>query len=426
VGTPLIESDQVVDAEPVDDTLDREGFQTELVFTVAGGHFVHDSFTAFVAPLLPILQDRLSTNYALTGGLAVFTQLPGLLNPFIGYLADRVSLRYFIIFAPAITATLMSSMGLTSSYTALALLLLSAGVSVAAFHAPAPAMIGRLASDRVGKGMSIFMASGELGRTVGPLLAVAAVGWFGLDGVWRLAIIGWLVSGVLFLRLRRVSARPQSQRYTKLRTIWPRVRRVFPAILWLTLARVFISVSLTTYLPIFMSDVKQTTLWLAAASLTILEGAGVVGALIAGTASDKLGRSRVLMVLLGVSPFLLFAFLYGPDWLALPLLMGLGLTTISPTPVIMAVVQDQFPDNRALANGIYLAMSFLIRALATWGVGLMADQIGLTNAYLFSGLVALLGLPAAMRLPPSPTSEFTLTALSDATTVRSWPESNRD
>jgi FSR family fosmidomycin resistance protein-like MFS transporter len=323
-------------------------------------------------------------------------------------LADRVSLRYFIIFAPAITATLMSSMGLTSSYTALALLLLSAGVSVAAFHAPAPAMIGRLASDRVGKGMSIFMASGELGRTVGPLLAVAAVGWFGLDGVWRLAIIGWLVSGVLFLRLRRVSARPQSQRYTKLRT------------------RVFISVSLTTYLPIFMSDVKQTTLWLAAASLTILEGAGVVGALIAGTASDKLGRSRVLMVLLGVSPFLLFAFLYGPDWLALPLLMGLGLTTISPTPVIMAVVQDQFPDNRALANGIYLAMSFLIRALATWGVGLMADQIGLTNAYLFSGLVALLGLPAAMRLPPSPTSEFTLTALSDATTVRSWPESNRD
>ena len=120
-----------------------------------------------------------------------------------------MSLRYFVILAPAVTATLMSAIGLASSYFSLALLLLAAGVSVAAFHAPAPAMVGRMAGARVGTGMSVFMAAGELGRTLGPVAVVGAVGWFGLEGLWRLAFVGWAVSFVLFLRLHNVAAKPR-------------------------------------------------------------------------------------------------------------------------------------------------------------------------------------------------------------------------
>jgi len=197
-------------------------------------------------------------------------QLPSLLNPFIGYLADRISLRYFIIFAPAITATLMSSMGLASDYATLALLLFATGISVAAFHAPAPAMIGRVAGMRVGTGMSIFMASGELARTVGPIVAVAGVGWFGLEGIWRLAVVGWLMSGVLYWRLRHVSARPSHLHKAPLAEIWPAARRVFPTLIWLMTGRVFMLAALTTYLAIFVRDELGGSLWLAAISLTLL------------------------------------------------------------------------------------------------------------------------------------------------------------
>ena len=168
-------------------------FHTEQVLTVAAGHFVHDSFSAFLPPLLPLLQERLATTYAGVGSLVIFTQLPSLLTPFIGYLADRISLRYFVILAPAITGTLMSCMGLASNYLMLVLLFLAAGLSSAAFHAPAPAMIGRISGGRIGTGMSIFMATGELGRTVGPLVVVTAVAWWGLEGIWRLAGFSWLI-----------------------------------------------------------------------------------------------------------------------------------------------------------------------------------------------------------------------------------------
>ena len=386
-------------AADIDIVEGQDGFQTGQVFTIAAGHFVHDSYSAFVAPLLPLLQDKLSTNYALTGGLTVFAQLPSLLNPFIGYLADKVSLRYFIILAPGITATLMGFLGLTTSYLALAILLFAAGISIATFHAPAPAMIGRLAGDRVGKGMSIFMASGELGRTLGPVLVIAAVGWFGLEGIWRLALGGWAASGLLYFRLHKVSARPADQKGGAMADVWPVVRTVFPVLIWITLSRIFMMASLTTFLPIFVTDVMEGSLWLSAASLSLLEAAGVAGALFTGTLSDRWGRAKVLGILLTLAPALLLVFLYSPSWLAIPMLFALGLTAISPTPVLLAIVQDQFPDNRALGNGILLALNFTIRAIGVWAVGLFADQAGLFQAFLWSAAIGFLGIPAVRYLP---------------------------
>ena len=83
--------------------------------------FIPPSF----APLLPLLIDKLELD-AGDGGLAlpVFMQMPSLFGPFIGYLADRFTVRYLVIFAPAITATLATMIGFMPSLLALTALLL--------------------------------------------------------------------------------------------------------------------------------------------------------------------------------------------------------------------------------------------------------------------------------------------------------------
>lgn len=389
----------VVSAQDEDTAAPAETFQTGQVLTIAGGHVLHDTFSAFLAPLLPRIQEQLSTSYFMAGNLSVIMQLPSLLNPFIGYMADRVSLRYFVILAPAATATLMSIMGMANLYWLLAIVLFAAGISTAAFHAPAPAMIARISGTQTGKGMSFFMASGELGRTVGPLVAAAAVTWWGLDGMWRLAVFGWLTSLFLYWRLHHISARPAAQRRADLGRFRLQARRVFPVLAWVMLPRNFMVVALTTYLPLFMEDVMLSSFWLASSSLTLLEGAGVAGALMTGTVSDRWGRSRVLALLLTLSPLLFLLFLYSPVWLAVPMLLAIGLVTLSPTPVMLALVQDQFPHDRAVANGTFLALNFLIRALAVAVVGLLADGLGLSQAYWISGILALLSVPAVFFLP---------------------------
>lgn len=378
----------------------EEKFQTGQVATIAGAHFVHDTYTAFLAPLLPLLQDKLGIGYTLAGSLAIFLQLPSLLNPFIGYLADKANLRWFIILAPAVTGTLMSFIGLAPSYLVLVFLLLAAGISIACFHAPAPAMIAKVSGPRVGKGMSVFMASGELGRTLGPVMAVAGVGWFALEGIWRLAFVGWAVSIILYLRLHNIQdTRKNESVQATMAEFRAAGQKVFPPLVLIMVGRVLLQVSLTIYLPLFVSDELGLSLWLAAISLTILEAAGVVGALTSGTISDKYGRSRILTIVLIVAPLLMLAFIYGPTWLAVPLLIALGVTALSPQPVFLALVQDKFPDNRALGNGTFLALNFLIRAGGIWVVGLLADQFGLTMAFTISAIMAFVSVPALKFLP---------------------------
>ena len=72
---------------------------------------------------------------------------------------------------------------------------------------------------------------------------------------------------------------------------------------------------------------------------------------------------------------------------------------LSPTAVLLAVVQDSFRQNRALANGLFLMANFVIRSPALWLLGFMADRFGLSTAFLISGLIAFVGVPAVLWLP---------------------------
>ncbi|HBX69857.1 MAG TPA: MFS transporter [Chloroflexi bacterium] len=377
-------------------TIETSEFKTDQVLTIAAGHFVHDTYTSFVAPLLPVIIEKLSLTLTMAGSLTAMMQLPGLLNPFIGYLADKVSLRYFVIFAPAITATLMSSLGLAPSYWGLGFIMILAGISVATFHAPAPAMIGRVAGKRIGTGMSFFMFGGELARTLGPLIAVWAVSIWGLDGMYRLMFLGWGTSLLLFWKLREVPGR--TQKAGNLAELTPMLIRFFLPLAVVVFLRLFLEVCLTTYLPTYMTqqgyELKQAAFYLA-----WLEGAGALGALLGGTISDRLGRRTIMLLAFSTSSLLTFLLLQASGvWLILILILT-GFATLSTGPLFLALVQDHLPNNRAVGNGLYLSISFVLRSLIMILVGVGGDRFGLETTFFASAIFSLLALPGVYLLP---------------------------
>lgn len=378
----------------------KDRFHLGQILVIISGHFAHDAFAAFLAPLLPLITDKLALSLTVAGTLTLFLRLPSLLNPFLGYIADRAGVRALIVLAPLVTAGAMSAIGLAPSYTVLALLLLLAGISSASFHAPAPAMVARLAGRRLGTGMSLFMAAGETGRALGPLLAVAAVSWWQLEGMWRVMVIGLAASLLLLWRLQSLPPQHQNHQTMALDQVWLLARRLYPVLAAIMLPRTFMVVALNTYLPLFMTR-RGASLWLAGGALSILEAAGIVGALLGGTVSDRLGRRQVLTAVMGLAPLLLLLFLSSSGWMLFPVLLVLGLITFSSTPVLLAVVQEQFPDNRALANGLFITLSFMINGVATVSVGYLGDRLGLTTAYVISAGIAWLSLPMIWRLPAS-------------------------
>jgi FSR family fosmidomycin resistance protein-like MFS transporter len=375
------------------------------VLTITGGHFVHDTYSAFVPPLLPLVIEKLSLSLTLAGVLTAVLQLPAILNPLIGYLADKVDLRFFVIFAPATTATLIGALGLAPNYFSLIALFFLIGISVAFFHAPSPAMIAQVSGRRVGFGMGLYMAAGELGRTVGPIVAVSAVAAWGLDGIYRLIVIGWASSFLLLWRFRGVSSSHSQQKSSDLRSDLPKLRSFFLPLLFILLPRAFLTSSITTYLPTFLRS-EGASLALAGISLSVLEGAGVLGALFSGTLSDRFGRKSTLLVLITLSALLMFAFLGTTSWIFLPVLLLLGFVSLAPQPVFLALVQDHLPNNRAAANGLYMSMSFLIRSLVLILLGVSGDVWGLRPTFYVSAIISLAAIPAILFLPNDPNSDL--------------------
>ena len=326
-------------------------------------------------------------------------QAPSVVQPYIGYLADRITLRYFVILAPAVTAVMMSLLGIAPRYAVLALFLVVVGFSSAAFHAVAPVMAGRLSGRSLGRGMGFWMLGGELGRTLGPLVIVTAVTFLTLEGTPWLMTFGLLASFVLFLLLKDVPGRPaQTPQAISFRQGLRMLSPLLAPLLGIVAARVFMLAAMTTYLPIFLTE-EGASLWSAGLSLTIFEAAGVVGALVGGSLSDRLGRRLVLFVAMLTTPLFMLVFLAAGGWLRFPLLLVTGFTSLSVAPVLMALVQESFPENRAMANGLYMSLSFVIRSIAIVALGAAGDLFGLRVAFAASAVVPLLGLPLLLLLP---------------------------
>jgi FSR family fosmidomycin resistance protein-like MFS transporter len=374
------------------------GFQTGKIVALSICHFIHDAYSSFLAPLLPLLIEKLSLSLTQAGFLSTVMQLPALLNPYLGTLADRFSVRYFIILAPGITAVSMSLIGLAPSYGVLLVLLLIAGISVAIFHVPSPVMVARLSGTKKGRGMSFFMTGGELARSLGPLAAVGAVSLLGLEGFYPVMLVGVLASLWLFLRFRDIPIRTETGQQTSVTRTWREMRHILRPLSAILVFRGFMHASITAFLPTFI-NLETGNLWLAGIGLTVFEAAGVAGVLAAGSLSDRFGRRRILLMSLLGAPVSLFLFTAIGGWLGFAALILVGFSLLSTTPVMLALVQEHAGSSPSAANGFFIMISFMSRSAVVVLVGFIADQIGLRATYFLSAFLGLAGIPFVLKLP---------------------------
>lgn len=377
-----------------------EGFHTAEVVTVAAAHGAHDTFFSYLPTILPLLIQNFSLNTAQAGLLSACTQIPNLVQPLIGHLADRKNLKLLVVLAPALSGFLISMVGIAPNFGVIALLLLLAGFSTAGFHSIAPAMVAARSGPKVGRGMGFFMVGGELGFGIGPLIVVAAIGYLTLKGLPWLMTFGMLASIILYFRLKDVSTvRPvESEAGLPVRQALVQMRGLMLPIGAIIFITSFLNANIVNYLPTFMSR-EGVAFSLAGASLAVVELSGTVGVLLMGLFSDRLGQRKV--ALLGTLGSVAFSggFLLAHGWLQLVMLVGTGLCSFVANPAYLAMVQTEFKTNRSLANGVYMSFSFVLRSVVVVIVGLLADHFGMRPVFGWCAAAALLAIPLIFLLP---------------------------
>ncbi|MFH1329943.1 MAG: MFS transporter [Actinomycetota bacterium] len=374
-------------------------FRNAGVLTVAAGHAAHDTYSGFLPVLLPSLVERFALSNTQAGWLSTFTQIPSILQPVFGHLADRLALRWIVILAPAVTATLMSLAGWAPTYVVLALLLATVGVSSAAFHAVGSATAGRLSVQHLGRGLSLWMVGGELGAALGPIIVAGALALHTIKGLAWLMVLGWAASFLLYRQLSRAHLHPVAAAdRPRLRHSLGRMRRVMLLMGALVVLRAMATTAPWVFAPLFLKE-EGSGGFVAGAAVALFLAAGMAGTLGAGWISDRVGRRAVLLfgVLAGPTGLLLFTLLHG--WARFPFLALAGAALVSLHPMCMALVQEAFPESRGLANAIYLSTAFVISSGAAVVVGALGDSMGLRGAFVVSALVAFLSVPLILVLP---------------------------
>jgi len=382
-------------------TMERSNkFQLGNVVSISFAHFFHDIFSSFLAPLLPLIIEKFSISYALAGLLSVFQRLPSLFNPFIGLVTDRTGARYIIIFAPLVTAVSMSLLGVAPYYTVVAILLLVMGVSSAAFHVPAPVMIKRVVGNRIGKGMSFYMLGGEMARTLGPLTILAAVSLWKLEGTWRLIPFAVGVSLFLYFKLRKIETNMLLRNRRKTvgaKQLFIKLIPFFTLLGGIIFFRAGMKSALTVFLPTYLSA-KGASLWLACASLSVIQFSGAAGTFFSGTVSDIIGRKNALLIIAVITPILMWLFIVLDGIYTIPLLIIIGFFLFASGPVLLALVLDIDSEHQAFITGIFMTINFVISSIAIMLIGFAGDSIGLELTYKLACILALVAVPLVLIL----------------------------
>ena len=367
------------------------------ISVISAGHLCHDIYTSFLAPLLPILINKMEMTYASAGFISVMLRLPSLFNPFIGAFADRFQLKYLVILSPTVTAIAMCFIGRVPSYSIIVLLILIAGISSSCFHVPSPVIIKQFSGKRIGAAMSSFQIGGELARTIGPLIVLSAVSFWTIEGIYRLIPIALLISFVLYWILRDLPNKPQKSKHNVCGSIIETLKSdkiLFISISGISLSKSFTASILTAFLPIYLIA-KGENLWFSGGALSILQAAAIVGVFISGTLSDKIGSRRILIILTILSPFLMLLFLSATGWIFFVFLILLGISAFAFPPVILASIQKQGFSYPSIANGVYMSINFLSSSLTILLAGKLSDIFGIVSTFYLFAFCSFIGIPFA-------------------------------
>ena len=388
------------DKVPMTSVANKKKFQSINVTTVSFAHLLHDIYSSFLAPILPLLIEKFSLSYSLAGLLSIAQRVPSLFSPVVGILADKFSIRYFLIVAPSITAICMSLLGSAPNYISLIILLLITGTSSVFFHIPASVMIKRLSGDELGKGMSFYMLGGEISRTLGPIMILGAVSLWGISGTYKLIPVGLFASIILYIKIGRIRISDDFKKNKKKNSRLKEIKKVAPIFIVVSsilFFRMILKGCLTTFLPTYLIG-NGESLWMGGIAIAILQAAGAVVTIFSGTLSDKFGRKNIVIIASLASPIFMAFFLLTTGAFSMFMLVLLGFSIFATGPVFLAVINDIKTENPAFLNSIYIAMNFILSAFTIFIVGVMGDIFGLERTYIIAAFLSIFSVFFAFKL----------------------------
>lgn len=368
-----------------------------VLFSISIVHLLNDSLQAVIPAVLPILQDNLSLSYFHLGIiLLVMNITASVLQPVVGYFADKTPRPFILPVAMAVSGIGMLGIAFAEHYFMVLLSVALVGVGSAVFHPEASRVAHMASGPRRGLGQSIFQVGGNAGQALAPLMTALIFVPFGQGGAFWFIIPAALAMSVLVYvafwylgqeRIRKAAASIRTM------TLYKQERMTAMLLLVLIVSvRSWISSAYQSFYPLYLIDVMGVSVSQAQIYIFLFLLAGAIGTFFGGPLADRFGKRNLLIIsLLGSLPFAL-AIPYISGNAAYPLLFIDGLLLLCSFSVTVVYAQEIMPGKIGMVSGLMIGLAFGMGGIGASVLGHLADLKGLAFIMQLCTLFHLVGL----------------------------------
>lgn len=364
-------------------------------------HMLNDTLQTLIAAIYPLIKQSLTLSFSQIGLITlVFQFSSSVFQPVVGWYTDKKPQPYSL---PIGMTSTLCGLFLLAFSNSLGMVLISVtliGIGSSIFHPEASRLAYLASGGRPGLAQSIFQVGGNLGGSLGPLLAALVIAPFGQRNVAWFTVVALLCIGVMFpishwykrnlyfLRQRAANKVKEVNAHLSHRKI------VFSLCILLILifSKYVYLASINSYYTFYLIhkfgiSVQASQFYLFAFLFSV-----AVGTLVGGPIGDKVGRKYVIWVsILGAAPFTLVMPYMG--------LMGtcvmsifIGLIISSAFSAILVYAQELLPGKVGMIAGLFFGLAFGIAGIASAVLGNIADDRGIEYVYHVCSWLPLIGI----------------------------------
>ncbi|MES4614075.1 MAG: MFS transporter [Ewingella sp.] len=386
--------------QPVASAAKRTAFG--ILGAISVSHLLNDMIQSLILAIYPLLQNEFSLSFTQIGMITLTYQITAsLLQPIIGYYTDKHPQPYSLPIGMGFTLSGLLLLAVAQTFPVVLLAAALVGTGSSVFH-PESSRVARMASGgRHGLAQSVFQVGGNLGSSLGPLLAALIIAPYGKGNVAWFSLAA-LLGIVVLLQISKWYR--QQQQIIKKRgpvagniTVLPRrtVAMSMGILLVLVFSKYFYLTSLSSYYTFYLIHKFGVSIQNAQIHLFVFLFAVAAGTIIGGPIGDKIGRKYVIWAsILGVAPFTLLLPHANLMWTSI-LSVIIGVVLASAFSAILVFAQELIPGKVGMVSGLFFGLAFGMGGLGAAVLGYVADRTSIELVYQICAFLPLLGILTA-------------------------------
>ena len=372
-----------------------------ILFAISFSHLLNDTIQSLIPAIYPILKTNYSLSFSQVGLITLtFQMAASLLQPFVGLYTDRKPQPYSLATGMGFTLTGLIVLSMSHNFHLVLVSVALVGIGSSIFHPESSRMAHSAAGDQRGLAQSIFQLGGNLGSSIGPLLAAwiivphgqMSIIWFSLIALLAIFVLtkvgNWYKEIVLITRLKR------KEKTNILHPSFSKKKVVFSVSILLVLifSKYFYLSSLTSYFTFYLINKFHVGIQTSQIYLFVFLFSVAGGTLIGGPLGDRFGRKYVIWFsILGTAPFALLLPYANLFWTVI-LVIPIGLILSSAFSAILVYAQELIPGKIGLVSGLFFGFAFGMGGIGSALLGNLADKTSILYVFHICSFLPLIGI----------------------------------